>query len=161
MKIINFYDRRMIKVTYNFRDNLIRWHTIFSGDSIILLETLYFCFSALLPVTMKQSLLVDKLSGVLLNFEIFGMQFFSLKSFSQKDSRQQWSIFRIVHIAFFCAIAVGFTFLIINGTIQLGKVTSKNVLTIFYLHLVYNIILAAFLIGFVQSVICTKIILHF
>lgn len=110
---------------------------------------------------MKGSKLGDDLNGCLFIFEILGMQFFSLKSISQDDFKQRLSIFRITYFLVFCVIDLGFAYFIIRGTLFLDKMTTKNVLTIIFLHLVYVTNLAAFLVGFVQSVTHTKIIKKF
>lgn len=105
---------------------------------------------------MKRSSLVDELSGVLLVFEIFGLQFFSLKSVFLKKSGRKWLILRMVHISVFCALGFGFAYSVIRGSFDIEKITRKNVLTIFYLHLVNNGYVLAILTSLVQSIYFIK-----
>lgn len=78
---------------------------------------------------MKESLLADELDGCLKFFEIFGLQFFSLKSVFEKNSRQ-WAIFQIAHLIVFCAICFLLGFSIIYASVFSDKVTTENVLTV-------------------------------
>lgn len=100
---------------------------------------------------MKQSKGIEELNGCLRIFEIFGMQFFSLNSVFQRKSAKHWSIWRIIHFGVFCAIGLGCACSVIHSSFNLEKVTTKNVLSIFFLHLVNHGYVLAVFASLVQS----------
>lgn len=105
---------------------------------------------------MKQSTLAEELDGTLKIFEIFGLQFFSLKSVFAKASGQQWTIFRIIYFIFLCTTCFVFGCLILITSFLTEKVTTKNVLTVFYLQLLNYYFLTALVSSLIQSAISTK-----
>lgn len=108
---------------------------------------------------MKRSRLVDELDGCVKLFEIFGMQFFSLKTIFIKDYKH-WSTYRIIYFIILCASCLAFGCLFIAQTIAV-KVTTENILTTFFFQLINYLFLSAFASNFIRSAIFSEDIRQF
>lgn len=113
-------------------------------------------FSAFRTCNMKQTSLADKLDGTLKVFEIFGLQLFSLRSVFTKAAGQQWTSFRIIYFIVLCTICFVFGCLILLTSFSTEKVTTKNVLSVFYLQLLNYFFLTALGSSLIQSAISMK-----
>lgn len=103
----------------------------------------------------KTSRIADELDGYLKIYEIFGLQFFSLKAASRDNFQPNQSKWRTAHLFFLLAIFSFYGYIAVMGTVTAG-LTTKNVLPIMHQHSISYLLLATFSTNFAQSFMSSK-----
>lgn len=103
---------------------------------------------------------IINLNGYLKLYEIFGLQFFSLKVAVEKNYTHQFSIYRTAYFLVLLALASNLGYNLLIHTFQ-SEVTSKNILTMMYSQWLNYFIFMTHFANFVQSFKSTGNILEF